>query len=701
MRSVNSGQSSPQIEQSEEAPARKRDNGPTMSTSSYSPSYDNERITYVHLDLDSPVKLLCSPKAVKIAEDIVASLEKVTLSLMCKHLLRANAACLQNYEPEHWVDDLDEMFRKALPVPVNPEQYESLSASVHLSSISLHLVQDVLRPGDLDLPQTLEGDIGADASILCTAQLVLKNLDFSLLSVQAFIVKDAVISSAHHGSYLSARYRSVHGEPVQPVIKRKEVGFRAGKMRLSVSHIASDPRDVSKSASTSISGLPSTGRGTVLDAFVEGLQVFADLPDQYQRVSARISDCSVNAVSSAAELVTGTVHSWFIVSRAIEKAVYRAHYRPISNYRRLLTDILELAHREEIVTDPLFLNRPTSAAVHLRSNTDWKIMAHVRHILRRLSQSSREHLQSSFLRSASAQQDFRNLVSRLQEWHNWELDELVIRRLPLIQSLFLPDELPPPAQPSASGVSDRNVHSEPQPLKTDVQLHLATSLFAVSYYENDECTNKLTVAPSQVYAVQDTSSDHAGLVRLSIGPIAVILNPGLLQLVMHISRVRQVFGKKLQPLIPRPYAKQRNIIPVTSSREASCSVPVRVSVMLESLDVSTRASGVRAGLALHGLCSHASMTVRTEAGSISASDLSIFSAADSIKLLAVLEDRPVDTSSAHEAGGTLISIQFEGISTHAILDLRRAALKRHIDFLGNITSSRVRIPRSILKMSQL
>lgn len=556
------------------------------------------------------------------------------------------------------------------------------------------LVQDVLRPGDLDLPEELDGNISPDASILCTAHLSIRNIEAFALSVQAFKVKDGLDSEAHHDLFMNSRYRSAGGAPIDPVIKTKEIAFHTGKLRLGVKHVSPNTSEPPHAAPT-VAGLPSASSGTVLEAFVNGLDAYAELPDQYQRFSVKLLDSGVNAVSSAAELVTGTVHSWFIVSRAIEKAVFHAHYRPASSYRRLVTDILQFAHREEIVTDPLFLNRPTAAAVHLRSNTDWKIMAHVRHVLRRLSEASRRQLQGSFRANVSALEDFKNLVARLQEWHNWELDELVIQRLPLIQSLFKPVEF-------ASALSRPDPHDEAEPAiassqATDLQLVIATSDFIVTYFEDGQCTNRLLLRPTELFAAQNTSEDAAAMVRLTIGPILLVLDPGILRLIVHISRVRRVFGKKLEPLIPRPFAEKVS----SSSSFADCSVPLRASVQVEAVEVSTRASGVRATMILQGLCGFAALSIRKSGDRIGATTSQVSITSQMVKMLTITEGALSTKEGVKESAGTLISIQLEGFSSHATFDLLESAPNRYLHLLGMVPSVRVRIPRSVLRMSQL
>lgn len=658
----------------------------------YLPSYDDERVTYVQISAIRPLKLLCSPKAVKIAENIVASLEKVRILADALRPATELTSC-QNYEPEHWLDELDGVFRKALPIPVFPERHESLYATVDVPVTSLLLVQDVLRPGDLNLPSTLEEDIASDASILSTSQLVLKKVQFTALSVQGFQAEEKETHRIHPASASAARYRSSSGEPVHAITKRKELYLRLGKGRLAVKHVSSPSAHVSPRVMP-VLGIPLNSPGTVLETIFDGLEAFAEMPEQYQKVSIKLLDCKINAVSSAAELVTGTVHSWLIVSRAIEEAVYKAHYRSISSYRRLVTDILQLAHKEEIVTDPLFLNRPTAAAVHLRSNTDWKIMAHLRHVLRRLSPSSCKSLEAAFASAGEARNDFRQLVSRLQEWHNWELDEMVIRRLPLIQFLFADNEI------LSKSRDLPEIDSSPQETQyTDIELSAATSQFMVSYFEGDQCTNKLVLAPIRLYAIQNTSKLDAAILRITLGPLWIQLDPGVLRLIVHISKVRRVFRSKLEPLIPRPYAAPRKV--GAKEQCPSHSVPTRLSILSEAVDLSTHASGVRASFTANGFSAHVSAIVRIGASGFAFDEVQVSIGADNVKLLAVSEGRTIDSTGNHERGGTLLSAGLERLSMHATYHSVKSAIERQVHLWAAVGSSRVRVPRSILKMSQL
>lgn len=589
------------------------------------------------------------------------------------------------------------MFRKALPIPVSPERNESLYATVDIPSISLTLVQDVLHPGDLHLADNSREDMNPDASVLSTSQLVLKKVHFSFLSVQGFQIDEGAGNRATYASISPPRYRSASGQPVHAVIKRKELHCRLGKGRLVVKHVNS-ALDHAPLTGIPVLGLPLCHPGTVLETIIDGVEAVAEMPDQWQKLSVKLLDCQINAVSSAAELVTGTVHSWIIVSRAIEEAVYKAHYRSISSYRRLVADILQLAHKEEIATDPLFLNRPTSAAVHLRSITDWKILAHVRHVLRRLRPSSREKLQEVFSSTQDPREDFRHLVSRLQEWHNWELDEMVIRRLPLIRFLFANNELPPVSQ----GLDAHEADSSSKGMgPTDIQLTIATSQLAVSYFEGGQCTNKLVSAPIHLHAMQNTSRMDAALLRVTFGPLRVQLDPGVLRLIIHISRVRRVFRSKLQALIPRPYAATHTREAGNKENRLTYSVPVRLSVLSESIDLSTHASGVRASFSSQGALAYVSTIARTGQPENAFDEMQLSFTADSVKLLAVSEGKSTKRASGQEPGGTLTSIGLEQLSMHATFNSITSAVMREVHLWGAMSSVRVRIPRSILKMSQL
>jgi hypothetical protein len=570
-------------------------------------------------------------------------------------------------------------------------------ASFRFPSVELSLVQDVLRPGDLDLPSALESDLSPGASILSIAQITVKDIDIAATFTHAYVLANASIPVTVARYNPDLAYRTVSGSAIVPVTQRKDLGLSVGRSRLMVRHLS--PADGTTSTRAHIPGLPKTSvSGSVLELCINGMSCAAELPDQFQRFAIKSTGVSLDTVSSAAELVTGIVHSWFIVSRKIEQAVLQAHYRPVSSYRRLVTDILQLAHREGIVSDPLFLNRPTAAAVHLRSNVDWKVLAHVRHILRMLSPTSLQKLQTANFAGIDAISDFREIVSRLQEWHNWELDEIVIRRIGLVKLLFLPEELPPQDPTESKAFDGDGQIPEGLHALTDVEATVETGQFAVSYYEEGSCTNKLVLMPCRLYAVHNAQRSTTSALRVDIGPLLVDLDPGLLRLIVHVSRVRKIFGRKLAPFLPKPTTAQRggSVAPVTMC--PTRKIPVEVTILSRSIDIVTRASGVRASIALLGLHGHVATSLCSREKTPSTSESLVFLGCDNIKMLAVLEAK---SDRLNEAAGTLISVQLEEISTQTVYDVGSSSSPQQLHTLLAIGSSRIRIPRSILRMSQL
>ena len=199
--------------------------------------------------------------------------------------------------------------------------------------------------------------------------------------------------------------------------------------------------------------------------------------------------------------------------------------------------------------------------------------------------------------------------------------------------------------------------------------------------------------------------------RIILGNLAIELDPALLRLVRHVARVRKVFEVKLAPLLPRPRAQpapsQRHDTPKVQPAHqvtavAPRNLPVFASLVFESIDVSTQAQGVRASLTLNKInaCIDPTLHLHQEYGTVLSLDGSAFLGCVSIRILAATEAKAKLDSQRSVPGSTLASMQLQDVHTHALLrDLSDGGLK--ILLTSIIGSSRIRIPRSILRMSQL
>lgn len=598
------------------------------------------------------------------------------------------------------------MFRNGLPVKTQPNRHETLQASITVPLLSLSLLQDVLRPGDIDLPAEHPEARSNDASVLSATHISVRDVSLSTVIVQQFLLedelgpsedKDKPITSVAQVRRVPTQFETPSGLPIRIRIAQKTVTAGIGPSSLAVTHAS--PEEGQQTSPIRRNPIPATGDGTVLEMQLDGIQLKAEMPDEKQSISVTVKDISLRFVDSAAEMVTGIVHSWIIVSRTIEDAVVRAHYRPVQYYRRLVSDILQAAHREQINTDPLFLNRPTAAAVQLRSGTSWKVLAHVRHIMRRLSSESTLHIRDTFTQHIDAKSDFHAIVSHLQEWHNWELDEPVIRRLALIRLLFLPEELQKTLKtPASENAEERNFT---MPLTTNVQILLESRRLRVSYYEDGMCTNSLALEPCQVLGSQMTTQDPAAMLRVSIGNLSVSLDPGILRLVLHVSRVRTAFEKKLARLLHRPGSASEERAGNSSGQARS--IPLHATVLTGIIEVSAWASGVKVHTALQAVHLHSSLDLSiNQAASVTCVDGSIYAACDTAKLTASIAEKPVHHERPLAGKSTLFTVQIDAANGHVVLQSKTShTSETHILVTSTMGGVRIRVPRSVLRMTRL
>lgn len=591
---------------------------------------------------------------------------------------------LQNDNPEHWLDAAELVYRARAGVSEADGGLVSTRVTSTIEGINLTLIQDILRPGDIDMAEHLESATHQDSAILSTSLLTLRKIDASFLQVTA--------------SASQFRFGSSQAQAIQ-----QKISISTGKGRLQVRHVSAIN---SKSSRPPISGLPPAFHGAVLDVSMQSMTGNIFLSEELCKAAIEFGNSSLDFASSAAELVTGTVHSWFIVSRHIEIAVLKAQYRILPRYRRLFTDILRLSQEQGISTDPFFLNRPTIMPISTRANLSWKVLAHIRHNLRQLREEATLQMRADLLRDvqSDSEEDFRLVVPLLQEWHSWELDPQTIRSLTVFAYLF-------PRQANKSAV--RNQQTGPMiSWNSSFQFSIVSGLFKVSHYDNARCSNRLHLTPNEIFAAYTgrTSIKKAGegrvILRIQVGALVAELEPSFVQLVRHVGRVRRTFEQKLAPLIPRPRAADFQSAPVETALSVDIrysppsSLPVDVTLFMLGIDVSTRVRDVRASLVIQSLHGNVSTKALTQAGETSvALDGQIFAGCDAIRLVSAT-DKSSQQRSVDLPSSTLVAIQLQDLYTCAALTAN-AGEDHILAVTGVLGSSRVRVPRSVLRMSQL
>ena len=592
---------------------------------------------------------------------------------------------MQNDKPEHWLDASDLAYRNRQTTENVTNAFRASQIKASISAFTLILIQDILRPGDIDILDSSNYEAAEDSAILCTASFSIKAIDASYLRVLA--------------TGAQFRFGQTQAQAIQ-----QTASFTSGRVRLQVQHTAT----VSGHAvpQNAVIGVPTAAPGTVLNLSVQGGSGSLHLSSDTVGLAVEVSESSLDFVNSAAELVTGTVHSWFVVARVIEREVLQAQYRVLPTYRRLVTDILQLAHDEGIATDPLFLNRPTIMPLSARADLSWKVSAHIRHCLRQLSSQAHATLRDGLITkiATKSEVDFRVIVPLLQEWHSWELDPVTIRNLTLFGYLF-------PRQASKQAVSSTTPVA-PFSWDTPAQINMQLGLFKAAFYDEERCANRMQIKPSEIFgfytgrSVKQLSVKTSIALRISLGSLTVELDPSFVGLVRHVGRVRRTFETKLAPLILKPQVADFTQIPRKASPTQvlqyapPSSLPIIITVFMQSIDLMTQAQDVRASSSFQGIhgCVSAAAAI-TAAETTIALDGEAFMGVNSVRVVAATDHesrgflKPV-------TGSTLVSVQLQDISLHACMQARSTD-SIELRITCSIASSRIRIPRSILRMSQL
>lgn len=595
----------------------------------------------------------------------------------------------QDEDVEHWLDSITATIGAQQERAASKERGNAASVEVSFSipSLQLSLLQDALRPGDLDMADQLDDPRSDDSTILSSTHLTSRGVNLRFL-------RCPLLSPFHldHSLYT--------------------IAFASDRSRLQVRH-AQDPLRPSHKL---VVGLPNTRDGVVLDLVNTGTSLKCQAESEDIAGELSLGDSQLRFVTAAAEPITGTVHSWFIVSRAIETTVIEAQYQPAWLPRHLISAIVERTRVEQIASDPPFLSSPTPVEMPGRQQLAWKTLAHLRHRYRRLSSARQDDVRNSLDRPVeeSESEQFHGVAYHLQEWHGFELSKPQIMEDPVFRILF-----PQEAAKSASRLRDR------QPVPTsDFQISWATRAvlnldfgqFEIDFVEGGSVNNSLKLCPSSfstVYGRSPKSDDMQVHARLTMGDLQATLSPTFLRLVQHVARVRRVFEAKLAPLLPRPpHAKMANaeltMEPTMRSHyPRPTHLPIFLTVILQSAQIRAYAHSIWMRASLVRAQSSLTSTLHFQRhSSVLALDGSSFFACDKASLRADTKDivqketdtLDADISGAHESG-TLFTMFFTDGYATAVLSEQQLDGTIHASLFGAITSSEIRFPRSILSLS--
>lgn len=578
----------------------------------------------------------------------------------------------------------------------------ALYATAHISTMTLALVQDVLRPGDIDNTQSLSSGSVADAAIVSSTDINIRQLSAGFLYQQTFPIATA--------DYV------MHGSAAQLGMRVKHVGDKTSYNMQR--HVAI--------------GLPDSPLGTALEAEVRSLAVSFQQNRLGFDVDIGVADVSLNFVDTAAELVTGTIHSWFVVSREIEYAVVEAEYRPPGLYRRFLVEILQLAQNDNILTDPMFLFLPTVMPIDIRRDFGWRLLGHIRGCMTLLSPASSERLRNMMLdkrSQTSEHQDLVDLQAQLESWNGMDMTAAAVPVQPLFAGLFpktarecalqqsrLSMEVSfPSADTNALSVNELPDTREGESTKQRSANFHIDMLRAGFFGDDSVCRNKVELDSLKVYAllkghaVSPKTSKTALFVAANIGRLTVLLDPSFFTLVGHVGRVRRVFEVKLAPFIPRPqplepsgpYKEPQAVGMINHSRHTSIAsrLDVRILANMSHLDFRSEYRDIVLEAGLRGL--HCAMSRSAEYDEAYSKRIDpafdIFVGFDQ----SIIECTATETSHIVEQGDSQKLASLTVMGFHAACVVVSGTDVTGLRLSCALESGTLELPRSILRMSQL
>ncbi|EJT99737.1 hypothetical protein DACRYDRAFT_101324 [Dacryopinax primogenitus] len=171
----------------------------------------------------------------------------------------------------------------------------------------------------------------------------------------------------------------------------------------------------------------------VLELSTEGIQILGGTNSTGLTANLGLLPCYMNFLDIGAETAIATATE---LNNALRRAVsIRDHalLRTQSRARFLLWTVLQFAEDRTITTDPPFLNLTTFLVQHgrpgqRRSDNGWRILAHIRHCLRLMPATLRDHLNRSInseITLSDSQTEVamhREVLSSLKKWRTWEID---------------------------------------------------------------------------------------------------------------------------------------------------------------------------------------------------------------------------------------------------------------------------------------
>ena len=563
------------------------------------------------------------------------------------------------------------------------QQPHSLCICLRVTLLDLRLVQDILQLDDS------AGDQGS----------------FRHLESQTGVVSVVNIKFRHLAASVGRDYSNstVTLPKSSKALWSASLALRKAFMR--IQHIV----PAFDQSQQTVQGIPKAEPGVALEALATSLVCRLEGSETGSTGHAQLEESKLTFVQAASELVTGTVYTWFDLSRHIQKAVLYADYRQPDLDRLLLTGILQQAHISGRLDDPVFLGLPGIAQNTLRADFGWRVVAYTRHCLRNLEPLARKQLIASLeqpVLDLSETPQFDQLRHHLEIWTSTDISTEVLRKQAVVELAF----------PRLSRHRDPRSLVEPPVDETDSWTPHATVWwsqalvfririikFQTVFHSGYHIRNSLRLSDLQVGMLSRgmTTALPSVIASINLHSLDVKLDPSFISLVSHVGKVRRVFEARFRPILEKPH---KSTAPEPTSLRppdaAKQQIALRLFLYCHYIRVSTAAHQVAAGICLQQLSINTRLQMGMAADGV---EINPFGDGNISVRTAEIEATSETAAAADENQVTTLllwTIDKPNIAVRAPAPVGENG-GRSLSLTYTADNAQVRLPRSVLRMSQL
>ncbi|RUS13796.1 hypothetical protein BC937DRAFT_94764, partial [Endogone sp. FLAS-F59071] len=451
------------------------------------------------------------------------------------------------------------------------DKYTSTRFFVSVPKLHCHFIQDVMLPDDLtkaNEDQTMiRTRYDLSDTVLCSADVILDQVVF----------------------FGSVKFQDMAFDQSGRTVAESSLKLLESRAHLDFNGLSCKVRFVSSSSLVGIFGIPverqhqnayvhSGNLATepvVIDVTVDQFHckwLGATRPNSLQLDVSKISAIIIN---ESVEILVGAVTSWLTFVGDLKMILNDFSERRSHQLQAFIAAIATFAMEDNNTgTDPVFLTRPLNVlrlgARKFRNDVGWKLLAHMRHLLRFMPSQRAQTLQyrltsGDAIKNIDSKKLFKFVIDTFSQWRNWEIGD--ISRARLFTQPFDQNERKP--TDSSRGMVDKLIDF----LVTSLNFgHIRIGEIDFSIYgevgdNNSIALEKIGVDVQSQFRDDITmsndnhrrSTDSDKLRQrilgyldltccLNVGLINITSDPNLLAFTKHMLKVQRVFSAKLAAL---------------------------------------------------------------------------------------------------------------------------------------------------------